>query len=732
MELEWEQGRTSIRSSLAVPGAILGAALGADCLLAMSRFGDIPTVLCGAAIALFAVRGGALTAGRGGRTRTLLALPWVLLFDCLGHHLCFALESAPGDPAGIWQAFLSLESLPTWYWARLAALAAVSLAAWAMLFHRAGRERLMLMRALQPVRIKQEPAPAEMEIFLPDLSWIRPHLLVRKFSQGIWLAVLFLCLWLDRLTGQEALWSRAVVGMGFSLLLIASLQGPSGRLCAGANWLYVRWEGRLWRVPLNRVIDPELRVPLSRLAQVWELLPLPRRAAFRATVGAVISEGKLEDCRIEKPQLIRQSPWEWAVSDSQAVQHIIPKVYPGFTPVPGEAERVQAAPTVRWINPVVTVLITAVCLAAGMLMGIQEERRPEAPPPPSVEEPAEPEKTVPASTEAIVPEVIGDYILNGVTLRTDDAFQASTNGFQDPEHNVDYQMELRFGVNEDAARLALEETEGEDAHWLQPEGDGFLWRLGENGVAYQYNLRTVRLSDGRLFHTGAALSERGTMLILTCGHGDKIEEETARGTMLYMLENLQFTGPAITEENYQNQLRPAVSMGFNYCGQAFFKAPEGLFPYDAYLDTFLPCGGEVQYYDGGISMMTKAHGLRVSAAVVPNEGTALDVVKEIYEDLKAAGRQYDEGNYLEDAYNEEGNNACRVAVYYDGGRTRVTALVAMEKWKGCYLFKELTCLPEEMDGEYKAVFQEMEKVCGITVSVMEDLGRQQNGQEAGQ
>ena len=55
--------------------------------------------------------------------------------------------------------------------------------------------------------------------------------------------------------------------------------------------------------------------------------------------------------------------------------------------------------------------------------------------------------------------------------------------------------------------------------------------------------------------------------------------------------------------------------------------------------------------------------LRVSAAVVANEGTALDVVREIYEDLKAAGRQYDEGNFLEDAYNEEGNNACRVAVY---------------------------------------------------------------------
>ena len=90
MEQKWEQGR----DSLAIPGAILGAALGADCLAAMVRFGDVPLILCGALTALFAVRTGALTAGRVGRTRTLLALPWVLLFDCLGHHLYFALETA--------------------------------------------------------------------------------------------------------------------------------------------------------------------------------------------------------------------------------------------------------------------------------------------------------------------------------------------------------------------------------------------------------------------------------------------------------------------------------------------------------------------------------------------------------------------------------------------------------------------------------------------------------------
>ena len=721
MEQKWEQGR----DSLAIPGAILGAALGADCLAAMVRFGDVPLILCGALTALFAVRTGALTAGRAGRSRTQLALPWVLLFDCLGHHLYFALETAPGDPAGVWRAFLSLEALPGWYWLRLAALLGVSLTAWALLFRLAGRERKLLIRALQPVRLERDPPPPEMELYLPDYGWLRPHLLIRKFSQGIWLTLFFLCLWLGRLTGD--LWDRAAAGMGFSLLLIASLQGPPARLCSGAHWAYVRQDNRLWKVPLNQILDPELRVSLYVLVRVWDLLPQARRTAFRSTVAAVIAEGKLEACEIKKPTLLRQSPWEWAVSDSQGKQHIIPKAYPGCPPIPGEAERAQSAPPIRWLNPAVTILITAACLGAGLFLGVQEQRRPEFPPP-ELPEALEPEK--PASTEAIAPEAVGDYILNGVTLRTDDDFQASTSGFDDPEHGVFYQIELRFGVNEDAARLALTEAEGTDARRLRPEGEGFLWRLGENGIAYQYDLRTVRLSDAWLSHTGVALSERGTMLILSCDHGEKIEEETVRGTMLYMLENLQFTGPTITEENYQDQLRPAVSMGFSHCGQAFFRAPEGLFPYDAYLDTFLPCGGEVHYYDGGISMMTQAHGLRVSAAVVPNEGTALDVVREVYEDLKAAGRQYDERNFLEDAYNEEGNNACRVAVYYDGGRTRVTALVAMEKWKGCYLFKELTCLPEEMDGEYKAVFQEMEKVCGVTISVMEELGSQRSIQEA--
>ena len=466
-----------------------------------------------------------------------------------------------------------------------------------------------------------------------------------------------------------------------------------------------------------------------KLVQIWDQLPQTQRTRFKASIASLLSqEHDHIAVKINRPRLEHQNKWRWVISNDVGRKAYIPKVYPKFSPVPGDTEPLKEAVPVWWRNPLMTLVITVFCLTVGMNIGLKEECQAALFPP----EPPPVEDIVPGLddsvpvTESIAPEVIGDYYLNGLILQTDDAFQASTTELEDQENDLSYQLSLQYGVGEEAAQISLERTEGENARYLRPDSADFLWGMGDNGVTYRYNLRSVKLPHNQTAHTAVALSERGTLLIVECVHSEDTDEELARGTMLYMMEHLQFTGPAITEENYQDQLRPAINMGFNYCGQAFFKAPEGLFPYDAYLDTFLPCGGEVKYFDDGISMMTKAHGLRVSVAVVPNEGTALDVVREVYEDLKAAGRQYDERNFLEDAYNEEGNNACRVAVYYDGGRTRVTALVAMEKWKGCYLYKELTCLPEEMDGEYKAVFKEMEKVCGITVSVMEDLGRQQN------
>ena len=725
MELEWERGRQSSHTAAALAGAFLGAALGADCFLAVNHLaGGIPASLCGAALAFWAVRGGVLFSGRDSRAGAALALLPVLLWGCAANHLSFAL-AAPGGPAGVWNALLRMETITGGYWFRLTGVLGTALCTWSLLLLQGEKLRDLERRAAQPCRNPPQPPPVGMEVFLPSQAWIRSWLLQRRITQGLWLAVLFLCAWIPALLGHERAWSLALMGVWFSLLVILSLPGPSGRILSARNVAYVRREGQLWWVPTKRVLYSDLRTPLSQLLPLWDHLPGERKRSVLSTLAALAANGDPAAAEVKNPKLERQNPWEWVISNQSGVHNVIPKVYPNFSPVPGDTQAVKEPAPVRWLNPAVTLLITALCLSAGFGLGLQEEQRaarlpPE--PPPAEDTVSGPEDSAPV-TEAIAPEVPGDYYLNGLILRTDDGFQASTTELEDQENGLSYQISLQYGVGEEAARISLDKTQGENARCLRPDSAEFLWGMGDNGVTYRYNLRTVQLPQDRTAHTGAALSERGTLITIECIHDEDTEEELVRGTLLYMLENLQFVGPAITEQNYQEQLRPAVSMGFNYCGQAFFRAPPGMFPYDVFLDTFMPCGGQVAYFDDGISMMTEVHGLRVSAAIVPSEGTAMDVVEQAYQDLKAAGRQYDEQTLFQDAYNAEGNNACRLTVYYDGGCTRVTVLTAVQEGEGYYLFKEMTCLPEKIDSEYQAVFREMEATCGIEVSVMENLGR---------
>ena len=206
MELEWEQGRQPAHTAAALAGAFLGAALGADCFLAADHLiGGIPAVLCGAAIGFWAVKGGVLLAGKNNQLVTLLALLPALLWGVLVNHLSFALNTAPADPAGVWQAFISplFISDGVSYWFQLAKLLAVVLGAWTPQFREAKKEQEFLEQASRPCKPPQETPPADMEIYLPKYAWIRPWLLQRRITQGLWLAVLFLLVWLPDLLGHE-------------------------------------------------------------------------------------------------------------------------------------------------------------------------------------------------------------------------------------------------------------------------------------------------------------------------------------------------------------------------------------------------------------------------------------------------------------------------------------------------------------------------------------------------
>ena len=288
MELEWEQGRRSPHTAAALAGAFLGAALGADCFLAADYLiGGIPALLCGAAIAFWAVKGGVLFADRNSQAVVLLALFPTLLWGIFVNHLSFALTAAPGDPAGIQQAFLSPLFITggAGYWFQLAGLSAASLGSWTTLSREVKKEQEFLKRAARPCQAPQEAPPADLELYLPKHAWIRPWLLQRRITQGLWLTVLFLLVWLPDLLGHEQVLFRALCGMGASFLVIASLPGPSRHILAARKVMYARKDGQLWLIAMQRIQDTVLHVRLSKLAQIWDRLPQSQRTRFKASIA---------------------------------------------------------------------------------------------------------------------------------------------------------------------------------------------------------------------------------------------------------------------------------------------------------------------------------------------------------------------------------------------------------------------------------------------------------------
>lgn len=738
MELDWEQERNTTHTTSTIFGAFLGAVLGANCFLAVEHFIGLPAVLCGSVIGFWSVKGGELLSGRKSKMGVLTALPFILIFGFLSNHFCLAMDTAPGDPSAIWKAFTGIEAIfassgAIRYWVQLSGLIDAALVAWAILFFLARQDEIISNMAGQPCCAAPEPPPTDMEFFLPYEPWIRPVRVRVRVRQSVCLSLMFLCGWIGTLAGHEQVWIHAMGGAALSVLFAGSGRSRSGRIMDASSIVYVRSEGKLWSVYLNGIRDPELHIPLSKLTRMWDRLSSSRQKLFRATVAKAIKSREVGTSFLVKTSVERESSWGWTVHDfSTGSRWYIPKVYPNFTPS-AEAKRAKGPVPFIWPEMIGLLVVTVIFTLVGAGVGYEKQTAQDAvilSPPPVESAQLLPVPSIPPSTldpepitTARVPKEIGYYYLNGLNLQTDNEFEPSTSDFLDKKNGLEYSIALQYGVGEEAIHAALENGQAEEVRYLRPDSSELLWRMGDNSVVYQYNICTAYLPGGQIQHTGAALSERGTLLVIEAAHGYEVKEEAVRGDLLYMLENLRFTGPAITGDSYQEQLRPAVNMGFNYCGQAFLRVPHDLFGYDAFIDTFLPCGGKLNYYDDGLSVMTSVHGLRVSAAVVANKGTAMDTLDEIYQDLKAAGRQYDEQNLFEEAYSEEANTACRVTVYYDGGRTRVTVMYTIGKWEGYYLFKEMTCLPEEIDSEYQSVFKEMEASSGISVPQMETLGR---------
>ena len=91
--------------------------------------------------------------------------------------------------------------------------------------------------------------------------------------------------------------------------------------------------------------------------------------------------------------------------------------------------------------------------------------------------------------------------------------------------------------------------------------------------------------------------------------------------------------------------------------------------------------------------------------------------------LAASGRVYEE-DVDDELYREDLDAACKLTVYEEDGQARYAVLYADPKWEGYYLFREFTGLPELVDEDYPATLAELERLCGLTMPALEELGKE--------
>lgn len=118
-----------------------------------------------------------------------------------------------------------------------------------------------------------------------------------------------------------------------------------------------------------------LHVRFPKLAQMWDQLPQTQRTRFKASIASLLSKENNIAVKINRPRLEHQNKWRWVIFNDAGRKAYIPKVYPKFSPVPGDTEPLKEAVPVWWRNPLMTLVITVFCLTVGMNIGLKEERQ---------------------------------------------------------------------------------------------------------------------------------------------------------------------------------------------------------------------------------------------------------------------------------------------------------------------------------------------------------------------
>jgi len=544
-------------------------------------------------------------------------------------------------------------------------------------------------------------------------DWMKP-LRLSVCVPGLILIAAVLLMWLacPMWFGDAATLPVMIVG-GLCVLLTFCIMLPAILLCNSFHILFVRAGGKLWRVDLQKfccVPDWSRQTASRKRAIQYDILQeidclLDGEVPSYGT-GALV---ELKDLQVEK-----EDKWSWTVTYER--EHggrkmlKIGKGYPNFCPAPG-LERPQGPVPCRWLAAAIFLPLTVAVVGGSIALSFHT-----APTEPDV-----PEK--PESISARVPESITEFEMSEVWFQMDRAFQYGRRTFLDGETGTSYRVYVQYGVDEHDAWDTLTKYISEsrtsplydrfDAVYLD---SGFLTPL--NGTS-KYNIVSVYLTDGRVLHTAAVLSDDGTLFTIEAKHDSSIQSvEEVLANLMFTLESVRFEGPAVTEENYQSQIHVSEVRDCTYMAAAYLRTD--LFGHNAFVDVYVPYSETPIYSSDGRSIRTEAHGLRVYATILPGEN-AKDVIEARHQELAASGQVYEEG-VADEEYREDLDAACKLTAYKENGRERYAVLYADSKWEGYYLLREITGLPELADGEYSALLAELESIIGLTMPVLEDLG----------
>lgn len=566
-------------------------------------------------------------------------------------------------------------------------------------------------------------AARETRLYPADKKWTTPLRVSMLLSMFPELGVMIACLLLA-IPEDSMAWIMASLGacMGLFGVMFALIFPLMGQL-QGAQYLYVRTaDGRLWRVMFARLNAMDTyrftRKNGFWTALTWEKLDQGERELLRASLSRAIEDltggqifpGSMLSrvvIPMEEVTLRKENRWCWKIAYRDGAgkprRATIPKTYPGLCPVEGR-EAPQGPMPYRWGLVAVCLAVTLALGAAGWGFGRV------------IDGPA------PEVITARIPEASTAYEHDGVRYRVDSEFIASEAAgfYTDPKgkQTIYLVQVLRHCGPDQAAQIftgpiaeARKEKDFEGFRLLRTDGENTLVPL-ENTEGL-YNEQVISFRDGARWYTGAVLFPDGTLVTLSAS-GEKQDEERTLGSILYILQSIEVT---LTGENYQELFQPTP--GYDHVGIAYYRTADQT----AFVDAYLPYGGELSYNADGTMVTASAHGMTVSQTMATTGGNAQTVVDGDYAALAAEGLDLYADGTSETHYVDSYDIAYKQVTWFEANRTkvRVAILYADTRGEGNYLSARIIYRPEAFDEDYPALLEELGDVFALSLPQLDPM-----------